>query len=247
MTVKEIKRYRKNDAFSYSFGTFPTFELLQARPEAAEMILIHSDARGEILDHLNQECEKAGVQIIQNDRYIEKVRDKDNCIVVGVFRKYTCRLCHHKNHVVLVNPSDAGNLGTIIRSCVGFGISDLAMIEPAVDIFHPKTVRASMGAVFKIRFEYFSCFDKYDRAYGKEREKYPFMVNGKHSLDTLKHSEGQAYALIFGNEASGLDASYLHIGKSVVIPHTRAIDSLNLSLATGIGMYEFCKSAKKWE
>lgn len=243
MTVKEIKKYRKNDAFSYSFGSFPTFELLQARPEAAEMVLVHSDAKGEILEELNQECEKAGVKIVQNDRYIEKVRDKDNCIVIGVFRKYPCKLGHHKNHVVLVNPSDAGNLGTIIRSCVGFGISDLAIIGPAADIFHPKTVRASMGAVFKIRFEYFACFGQYDREYGKEREKYPFMLTGEYQLGTLKHSGSQAYSLIFGNEASGLDASYQKVGKSVVIPHTRDIDSLNLSLATGIGIYEFCKPA----
>lgn len=247
MTVKEIKRYRKSNAFSYSLGSFPTFELLQARPEAAEMILVHSDAKGEIRERLHRECEKAGVRIIQNDRYVEKVRDKENCFVVGVFRKYSCKLGHNKNHVALVNPGDTGNLGTIVRSCVGFGISDLAVIEPAVDIFHPKTVRASMGAVFQIRFEYFTCFKQYDREYGKEREKYPFMLSGKYRLGTLQHPGSQAYTLIFGNEASGLDASYQNVGKSVVIPHTNAIDSLNLSLATGIGMYEFCKSAKGWK
>ncbi len=144
--------------------------------------------------------------------------------------------------MVLVNPSDAGNLGTIIRSCVGFGITNLAMIEPAADIFHPKVVRASMGAVFHMNYEYFSCFDQYLQEYGNEREHYPFMLNGKHALETLKHPKVKAFSLIFGNEASGLDDSYLHIGKSVVISHAHTIDSLNLSLAAGIGMYEFCKS-----
>lgn len=242
MTVNEIKRYRKKDAYSYSFGSFPTFELLQSKPEIVEMILVHSDVKEEILNKLNQECEKAGVKILQSDRYIEKVRDKDNCMMVGAFRKYHCKLDHHKNHVVLVNPSDTGNLGTIIRSCVGFGITNLAIIEPAVDIFHPKVVRASMGAIFKIRFECFSCFDRYYQEYGNERENYPFMLNGKHQLGTLKHPGNRSFSLIFGNEASGLDASYLNIGKSVVISHTHSIDSLNLSLATAIGIYEFCKA-----
>lgn len=209
MKVNEINRYRKKDAYSYSFGSFPTLELMRIRPEMAEMILVHSDVKKEILENLHQECEKAGVEIIQSDRHVEKIREKDNCIVIGVFRKYQCKLEHHKNHVVLVNPSDAGNLGTIIRSCVGFGITNLAMIEPAADIFHPKVVRASMGAVFHMNFEYFSRFDQYFQEYG--------------------------------NEASGLDESYLHIGKSVVISHAHTIDSLNLSLAAGIGMYEFCK------
>ena len=243
MTVNEIKKYRKKDAFSYSFGAFPTFELLQNKPEMAEMILVHEDASAELLEKLKRECEKADVKIIYSGRRVEKVRDKENCIVIGVFRKYQCKLEHHKNHMVLVNPSDAGNLGTIIRSCVGFGITNLAMIEPAADIFHPKVVRASMGAVFRMKFEYFSCFDQYFLKYGDERENYPFMVNGTYRLGTLRHPGDQAFSLIFGNEASGLDESYLHIGKSVVISHAHAIDSLNLSLAAGIGMYEFFQSA----
>ena len=242
MTVNEIKKYRKKDTHSYSFGSFPTFELLQARPEVIEMILVHSEAKAEIQDKLKQECQKAGVKIICSDRYIEKVREKDNCIVIGVFKKYPCILDHHENHVVLVNPSDAGNLGTIIRSCVGFGITNLAIIEPAVDIFDPKVIRASMGAIFKLRFEYFSCFDQYYQEYGDERENYPFMLNGKYQLGTLEHPKNKPYSLIFGNEASGLGDGFLDVGKSVVIPHTHAIDSLNLSLATGIGIYEFCKS-----
>ncbi|MDE7224224.1 MAG: TrmH family RNA methyltransferase, partial [Acetatifactor sp.] len=107
----------------------------------------------------------------------------------------------------------------------------------------PKVVRASMGAIFKMKFEYFTHFSQYYQEYGAERENYPFMLDGKYPLGTFEHPKNKAYSLIFGNEASGLDTSYLNIGKSVVISHTQAIDSLNLSLATGIGIYEFCKSA----
>ena len=171
--------------------------------------------------------------------------DKDNCMIIGVFKKYHYKLEHNVNHVVLVNPSDMGNLGTIIRSCVGFGITNLALIEPAVDIFHPKVIRASMGAFFRVKFEYFSCFEQYNQEYGNERESYPFMLNGKYRLETLKHPKNKPFALIFGNEASGLEASYLNIGKSVVISHMHSIDSLNLSLATGIGIYEFCKDTMR--
>lgn len=241
MEVKEIKRYSKEESYSYSLGSFPTFELLQSKPEAVERVLVHSDAKAKIRNKLAQECEKANVKVVENDRCIEKIRDKDNCIVVGVFRKYDCSLDYQKNHVVLVNPGDMGNLGTIIRSCIGFGITNLAIIEPAVDIFHPKVVRASMGAIFQMNFEYFPCFGRYDQEYGSQREKYSFMLNGKYRLGSFEHSADKPYSLIFGNEASGLDESFLRVGKSVVIPHTRSIDSLNLSLAIGIGIYEFCK------
>ena len=243
MTVNEIKKYRKKDAYSYSFGSFPTFELLQNKPEMAEMVLMHSDANAELHEQLKQECEKANAKIVYSDKYVEKIRDKDNCMMIGVFKKYLCKLDQLANHIVLVNPSDMGNLGTIIRSCVGFGITNLALIEPAVDIFHPKVVRASMGALYRINFEYFSCFEQYNQEYQHEREHYPFMLNGKYRLGTLKHPKNKPFTLIFGNEARGLEASYLNIGKSVVISHTHDIDSLNLSLATGIGIYEFCKDS----
>lgn len=245
MTFNEIRKYRKKDIYSYCFGAFPTFELLQTRPEEIEMILVHSDAKAELQDKLKQECEIKAVKIVHSDRHIEKLRDKDNCIIIGVFHKYHCKLNPDANHVVLVNPGDMGNLGTIIRSCVGFGITDLAIIEPAVDIFHPNAVRASMGALFKMKFEYFPCFDRYYQEYGGARENYPFMLSGEYQLGTFEHPADKAYSLIFGNEASGLDAGYLNVGKSVVIPQTHSVDSLNLSLAAGIGIYEFCKSVTR--
>ncbi len=241
MTVNEIKKYRKKDACSYCLGSFPTFELLRARPETAEMVLLHSNAKTELRKELELACKGAGIGIVCSDRLVEKLRDKDKCIVIGVFKKYECTLEHNANHVVLVNPGDMGNLGTIIRSCVGFGITNLAIIGPAADIFDPRTVRASMGALFGIKFEYFSCFSQYAKRYGGERENYAFMLSGEYRLGTFQHPEGKPYSLIFGNEARGLDASYMSVGKSVVIPHTNFIDSLNLSLAAGIGIYEFCR------
>ncbi len=85
-----------------------------------------------------------------------------------------------KNHIVLVNPSNSGNLGTIIRSMVGFGIYDLAIIKPAVDIFDLKTIRASMGAIFNIRFSYFDSFSDYSKEY--KNNYYPFMLQAKEKL-----------------------------------------------------------------
>ncbi len=243
MTADELKKYRKKAAYSYSFGSFPTFELLQCRPESVEMVLLHSDAKAEIRNKLIQECGKTGVKILSGDRHMEKLRDKENCMVIGVFRKYRCSLFHHADHVVLVNPGDMGNLGTIIRSCAGFGVTNLAVIEPAADIFHPRVVRASMGAVFKMNFTCFPSFRRYYQEYGGERENYPFMLDGEYPLGTFVHPGSRPYSLIFGNEACGLDASYLNVGKSVVIPHTRSIDSLNLSVAAGIGLYAFLHSS----
>lgn len=242
MVSSDIKKYNKKYDYSYCMGAFPTFELIQCRPEAADSVYVHSKTSESIRDKITAECQRAGVPVVLNDRVIEKVRDKESCLLLGIFYKYEMWLDHGRNHVVLVNPSDSGNLGTIMRTCVGFGIKDLAVIEPAVDMFSPKTVRASMGAVFHMNVQYFSDFSEYQEQFGEERICYPFMLKGEERLGDFSHPQEKAFSLIFGNEAAGLDDGYLEVGRSVRIAHSEDIDSLNLSLATGIGIYEFTKS-----
>jgi len=74
----------------------------------------------------------------------------------------------------------------------------------------------------------------------KNHKIYTFMLNGAKSLKEVGHNPNELFALVFGNEATGLDDSFLNIGTSVIIKHTNRIDSLNLTIAAGIALYEFC-------
>lgn len=242
LSNKDMKRYNKKNDYSYTFGAFPTYELLENRPEDVEKILIHSTASKEIHDKIKLLCDKNDIPLVINDKLLEKLREKDSCIVVGVFHKFQCEMEKGENHVVLVNPSDTGNMGTIIRTCIGFGIRNLAIIEPAVDIFNPKVIRASMGSLFQLNYKYFSAFEEYATVYGADRCMYPFMLKGAKELGASPLDRDCAFSLIFGNEATGLDDSFLKVGQSLRISHSDAIDSLNLSLAAGIAIYEFTKN-----
>jgi len=108
------------------------------------------------------------------------------------------------------------------------------VIKPAADIFNPKTVRASMGAVFKINFEMFETFEQYKFA---GHQMFPFMLDGKLTLNDCPPSK--LHTLIFGNESSGLDSFYTNVGTSVRIPQSEHVDSHNLCVAVGIGAYTF--------
>ena len=238
----QYKRYNDKAEYSYCFGPFPTFELIENRPQEAIEVLYHSQTSESIREKLQRICQDQGIPCEQNDKVIQRIRDKENCLVIGVFKKHESVLSMDRPHVVLVNPSDMGNLGTIIRTAVGFGIPDLAIIRPGAAICHPKTVRASMGSLFRLNFQYFDSFAEYKRAYGEDRKMYPFMLKGSVGLDQLQRDEGELYSLIFGNEATGLPDEFLGEGQSVRIRHTDNIDSLNLSLAAGIAIYEFTKA-----
>ncbi len=236
-----LKRYQKTDNYSYCFGAFPTFELLKNRPNVLKVVLIHSSVNNEIQVQIKDICDKKHIEFVINDKLVERIRDKDAHIVISVFEKYTCSLNSINNHVLLVEPSDYGNIGTIIRTCVGFGIHDLAIIGQSADLFNPKVIRASMGAFFKLNIQHFKTFQDYKKVFLKQRQFYPFMLKGAQKLGAFPIDHSIPFSLIFGNEATGLDDSFLNVGQSILIPHSKDIDSLNLSLAVGIALYEFTK------
>ncbi len=233
------KRYHKEDSVSYTLGITVTFELLRFKKEYVNKVYVHSLMKqGDTMDKLAVICSDAGIPVIYTDKIFNVLSQKENCYVIGEFKKFQCCLDNSKPHIVLVNPSNSGNMGTIIRSALGFGLNQMAVIRQAADIFDPKVVRASMGALFSTDFEYFNSFSEYQERTGS-RGIYPFMLNAETSLYNLK-PEG-VFSLVFGNEATALPEEFATNGTPVVIPHLKGIDSLNLPVAAGIAMYEATK------
>lgn len=239
MSVK-LKRYNKKLDYSYAIGVFPTLELLHARAHQVDQVLLSSQGEtNQGIQEIKAVCEKMKIPWQINDRAINVISPKENSYAIGVYYKFQDILEQDNNHVVLVNPGNMGNLGTIIRSMLGFGITNLAMIRPAVDIDDPKVVRASMGAFFRLKFSYFDDFATYQGEF--QRPTYPFMLDAKFTLDKVQPDSRYPFSLVFGNESSGLDTSYHQVGTTVVIPHLNTIDSLNLAVAVSIACYEFSR------
>lgn len=238
-----FKRYRKDDPVSYSLGITLTFELLRYKTEYVNTVYVHSTMKeGDTYNKLRTICREAGIPIRQTDKIFHVLSQKENCYVIGEFRKFPGKLEKDASHIVLVSPSNAGNMGTIMRSALGFELNQMAIVRPAVDVFDPKVVRASMGAVFSTEFQYFDSFDEYLEQFGK-RELYPFMLQAQITLPEI--SPSGTYSLIFGNEATGLPEEFLDIGTSVIIPHSKRIDSLNLPIAASIAMYAAHSASRK--
>lgn len=241
IALSELKPYAKGAAYSYTLGAFPTFELLKVKAESADRVLVHSSYRDE--GKLLKLCSELKVPYSANDRLVARFGGKDNCFALGVFRKFQSRLNGERPHLVLVNPGNMGNLGTIIRTAIGLGIDNIGIIKPAADIFAPKTVRASMGAIFRLSFQLFESFEAYRRECPAHL-LFPFLTGGKVPLGPGLAPPGRPYSLIFGNEATGLDDSFLKIGAGIYIPQSDGVDSFNLVTAVGIGAYVFTESTR---
>lgn len=243
--MPRLEPYSKQLDYSYALGLYPSISLLETRPECAQRLLLSQDALKDAggAGKLREHCARLGIREELADRVLRRESGKDNCFAALVFKKYHCDLDGSLPHAVLCQISDLGNLGTILRSAVAFGYRDVALIRPCVDPFDPHVIRASMGAGFRLRLRVYDNFDAYRREF-PDHACYPFMLDGAQELNALASSAPRRHSLIFGNEARGLDAGFASVGQSVLIPQSREIDSLNLSVAASIAMYTFSNSGK---
>ncbi len=228
------KPYKKEYEYSYSLGFYPSLELAKYHSDIALKVIYSNkanDAPG--LKLLKEKL--PNVEFVECQKEYERLSSKGNDHVVVIFKKYYEKLDDDKPHIVLINPSDQGNLGNIMRSMAAFSYNNLAIISPAADHFNPKVIRASMGSSFFVKKQVFSSFEEYIRTY--PRVAYSFMLQTNTFLSDMKLSDKKRYSLVFGNEARGLDDSFLNYNP-IKIEQPGNVDSLNLPTAVAIALYE---------
>ena len=139
--------------------------------------------------------------------------------------------------VVVSGIQDPGNLGTILRSAEAFEAAGIILTEGTVSPLNPKSVRASAGSIFRLPVVQM-----------KIRELLPALTTkGMRILGTTSHRGTAlpqadcrgAVALCIGNEGAGLPKEMLSkMDASIVIPHSRMVESLNAGVAASIVLYE---------
>lgn len=232
--MKKYKKYNKKEDYSYTLGAFPTYELLKS-DKKIEIVFI--DDKYYDKENLISILKERNISYEIAPNQIRKLSNKENTFVIGVFKKESSEIIKNKNHVVLHNISDMGNLGTIMRSMLAFSVFDLALIGNVADVYNPKTIRASMGAFFKLRISHFETIEDYINSH--KNKLYLFMLS-KDEKDSIYHKKIQApNSLVMGNEGSGLPEDFSKFGEKIFIPQSKYVDSLNLPIATSIGLYEF--------
>lgn len=136
--------------------------------------------------------------------------------------------------------NDPGNLGTIIRLCDWFGVSQLLCSKETVDCYNQKVVQASMGSLTRISIKYIDL-----ETYLKET-KLPTFIADMNGENVYKSTLPKEAVLIMGNEANGVsDELKALIKNKISIPRfgeTQETESLNVATATAILLSEFKRS-----
>lgn len=140
--------------------------------------------------------------------------------------------------VVLETLQDPGNLGTIIRTGEGAGVTGIIMNSQTVDIYNPKTIRATMGSIYRVPFAY---VDDLGILMMRLKEKgihtYAAHLEGMDYYDSVSFNEPTAF--LIGNEGNGLSKELADSAdKYLKIPMEGKVESLNAAIATSLLMYE---------
>ena len=237
----KVTSYKSDNIYTYGLGATVAMEYLLKRRDVVRAVILHPGFRSaETIEKIKAICGN-DIPVSTEEKPFNILSKKENCFVIVVIEKKKVQL-KDSNHMVLVNPSNCGNMGTIVRSCLGFGVEDLAIVgKTSADPNDPKTIRASMGACASVRIEVFDDFSDYQKRF-PNNNLYPFMLDGSTKLQET--TINKPFSLIMGNEATGLDPAFKNIGQPIRIEHSSNIDSLNITIAASIGLYEATKACE---
>lgn len=141
--------------------------------------------------------------------------------------------------VLLDHLQDPGNLGTMIRSCDWFGITQVVCSPHTVDAFNPKVVQSAMGSVLRVRIFYTDLRELLDAGLGMP--VFAAVLEGQNVFQVQVKSP---FALLVGNESRGVSTDLQHLASStVMIPRIGHAESLNASVAAAVILSAFTKQA----
>ena len=150
--------------------------------------------------------------------------------------------------LVLDGVADPGNLGTIIRCADAFGCGRVLIGDNGVDLYNPKTVRAAMGSLFRVRTERRAAAESVRMLEDDGYAVYAATLD-KNSRDLREVDVSGKVAFVIGNEGHGVseDVAAACSG-SVIIPMTPGAESLNAAVAASVIMWEAARvRINKWE
>ncbi len=137
--------------------------------------------------------------------------------------------------------ADPGNLGTILRTAVAFGIKNIVVDEKCADIYNAKTISSAKDAIFKLNISK----DENLKIFSEIKKAMPvFVTSLEGELIDDKIFKKEKFCLVLGNEANGVEERIIKLAdKKVKIPMSSEIESLNVAVSAGI-LFEKIYNAK---
>lgn len=180
------------------------------------------------------------ILIEASEPVLKKISTTDStpeAVAIGVQKIFDIKDLKNVQKVVLLEDiKDSGNLGTILRSAVAFGVDAVVLFGDCVDIYNPKTVRASVGNLWKLPIVQIKDVETFNKIF-KDFNKIATLPRSKNLLKTYKIN--LPAVVMFGSEADGLTDELIKLSNdSVKIEMSPKVESLNLATSVSVILYE---------
>ena len=200
----------------------------------------------------HQDLERTAPVEILSDSVFAHVSDtKTPQGILAVVRRRTYNMSDilgrdpaHAHVLVLDNLQDPGNLGTIFRTAEAAGVTGIILSRDCVDIYNPKVVRSTMGAVLRMPFLYVDDLPgTISELKGTGIKVYAAHLKGMHAYDQEDYRTGCAF--LIGNEGNGLRDEVAECADHyVIIPMQGKAESLNAAVAAAVLMFEVSRQRR---
>ena len=139
---------------------------------------------------------------------------------------------------------DPGNLGTILRTADSVGLKQILVSKGTADIYNPKVVRSTMGAIFRVKA--IECEDLKQTLKELQAKDYKVMCTSLKAKKNIYQVNYKKKVIVIGNEANGVSKEILNLAdEKVIIPMLGKTESLNAAVATGVILYEYVRNKIK--
>ncbi len=197
----------------------------------------------EIIDKIIADC---GQAFITDEKIMKIISDTDSpqgIVCICDFIDCDFSLKNDKNRIIILdNIQNPSNLGSIIRTCDALNFDGAVISENSCDIYNPKTLRGSMGSVFRTKF-LIKDLEQIIPELNKKGVVTAAMTLEEGSLDIRSLEGKQSIALVIGNEGNGIRDEIKNVCTCrSKIPISSGTDSLNAAVAAGIAMWEVTRT-----
>ena len=142
--------------------------------------------------------------------------------------------------LVLEDIQDPGNLGTIIRTADSIGLTQILVTKGTIDCYNPKVIRSTMGAIFRVKI--IETEDLPEKIKEIQKNNFKVITTSLKASKSIYDINLKKSAIIIGNEANGVSKHIQELSDiKAIIPMKGKTESLNVSIATGVILYEFVR------